>query len=133
MDKLDRIKIPAVVEDEKMDIIYDAIKNGGGGGGGAFETLELKVDYDNNVISTVKTVREIIDLYTQGKVFVSSLVMDPSPQSLICLQVFYGTLVYLGDDGYSLAGFTHSPEDFVRLDFGAPESLDAVFTAQLPN
>lgn len=118
--------------EEYLDYIAE---NGGGGGGGtsSFETLELVIDPDHNTISTTKTVREIIELYTSGKCFSSSLALDPDPQSLICVQVYYGTLIYVGEDGYMLAGFTHSPESITRLDFTAPEDLDAVFTAPLPN
>lgn len=118
--------------EEYLDYIAE---NGGGGGGGAsgFETLELVINPDDNTISTTKTVREIIELYTSGKCFMSSLALDPNPESLICVQVHYGTLIYMGEDGYLLAGFTHSPESIVRLEFSAPEDLDAVFTAPLPN
>lgn len=104
-----------------------------GGGSSDFETLELTIDYEAGTVSTVKTVREIVELYSQGKCFSSVLVLDPDPQSLICLQLHYGTLIYFGEDGYGLAGFTHSPEEIVRLDFAAPEDLDAVFTAAIPS
>lgn len=134
MEKIEKIRNPYLTEDEKMDIIADAIEEGGGGGGASgFETLELVINPDNNTISTTKTVREIIALYTSGKCFASSLALDPDPQSLICIQIYYGTLIYTGEDGYLLAGFTHSPESITRLEFAAPEDLDAVFTAPLPN
>ncbi len=134
MDKIEKIRNPYLTEDEKMDIIADVIEEGGGGGGASgFETLELVINPDNNTIETTKTVREIIALYTSGKCFASSLALDPDPDSLTCVQVYYGTLIYMGEDGYLLSGFTHSPESITRLESTAPEDLDAVFTAPLPH
>lgn len=67
MDKLERLKVPAVVEDEKMEIIYDALKNGGGGGGGNTFDLGLHFDTDIEIIFTTLTVKEIMDQYEAGK------------------------------------------------------------------
>lgn len=66
MDKLERLKVPAVVEDEKMEIIYDALKNGGGGGGNTFD-LGLTFDAQDEMIWTDLTVKEIMDEFAAGK------------------------------------------------------------------
>ena len=105
----------------------------GGGGSADFEKLSLIIDSENNTVSTAKTVREIIEFYTSGKCFISSVALNSNPQSLMCMQVYYGTLIYLGEgDGYLLTGFTHSPESITRLEFFAAD-LDSVFTAQMPH
>lgn len=117
--------------EEYLDYIAE---NGGGGGGGAseFTTLELVMNPDDDTISTTKTAREVIALYTSGKCFASSLALDPDPENLTCVQIYYGTLIYMGEDGYLLSGFTHSPESIARLEFYAAD-LDSVFTAQIPH
>lgn len=118
--------------EEYLDYIAE---NGSGGGGGTsgFTTLELVMNPNDGTISTTKTAREIISLYTSGKCFASSLALDPDPDNLTCLQMHYGTLIYLGEsDGYLLSAFTQSPESIVKLDFSAAD-LDSVFTAPLPN
>lgn len=117
--------------EEYLDYIAE---NGGGGGGGtsSFETLELVMDPDNDTVSTIKTAREVLALYTSGKCFASSIALDPDPENLTCVQIYYGTLIYMGETGYLLSGFTHSPEAITRLEFSAAD-LDSVFTAQIPH
>lgn len=118
--------------EEYLDYIAE---NGGGGGGGAsgFEALELVVNLDDGTISTVKTAREVINLYVSGKCFSSTIALNPDPDNLTCLQLHYGTLIYLSaEEGYLLSAFTQSPESIVKMDFSAAD-LDSVFTASIPN
>lgn len=96
MDKLERIKIPAVVEDEKMDIIYDALKNGGGGGGSTFD-LGLTIDTDTGMITTNLTVKEIMDAFDAGKTG-SSALKYPIGDRVVYIQVTPGYIGYSTDD-----------------------------------
>ena len=96
MDKLERLKVPAVVEDEKMEIIYDALKNGGGGGGDTFN-LGLTFDTDHEIIWTDLTVKEIIDGFAAGKtasgVFKFMVIDQP-----VYIQVTPGYIGYSSED-----------------------------------
>lgn len=116
------------------DGIYTKIAGSVGpkGAKGDFEKLELTIDYNNGRLSTVKTVREVIDLFSQGKCLMSVAVFSDGPRDLTCLQIFYGMLIYEGGSGYLLTGFTHSPENVIRLEFSA-DNLDSIFTANLPS
>lgn len=96
MDKLERLKVPAVVEDEKMEIIYDALKNGGGGGGDTFN-LGLTYDTDQEIIWTDLTVKEIMDEFAAGKTGsgVFKMMLGDNP---LYIQVTPGYIGYSTED-----------------------------------
>lgn len=97
MDKLERLKVPAVVEDEKMEIIYDALKNGGGGGGGDTFNLGLTFDTDQEIIWTDLTVKEIMDEFAAGKTAsgVFKMMLGDNP---LYIQVTPGYIGYSTED-----------------------------------
>lgn len=97
MDKLERLKVPAVVEDEKMEIIYDALKNGGGGGGGNTFDLGLHFDTDTEMLWTDLTVKEIIDEFDAGKT-ASGVFKFIAIDQPIYIQVTIGYICYSTED-----------------------------------
>lgn len=109
----------------KLYIYYDGTwyekESTGGGGGGKVIDLPLTFDFNNNTVTTSKTVSEIINYYNQGICFMSTGVFDPTAP--ICLQIMYGVLTAT-ETGYLLTGFTHSPEEVTRIEFTATNLTD---------
>ncbi len=129
MDNLERLKVPAVVEDEKMEIIYDALKNGGGGGGGNTFNLGLTFDTDTEIIWTDLTVKEIIDEFDAGKtgsgVFKFMVIDQP-----VYIQVTPGYIGYSTEDEmYIMTASFQGMESTAPLFFAASTINDKMHAA----